>query len=453
MYQIRPLLNGLHVIQEVPPEKFADEVPPVEMPQLLPPFETDAAMDTADFIDVMVVYTQTTANASANIGAEIQLAIDETNTAYQNSQINQRLRLAHAEQVNYSETGNFSTDLSRLAGTSDGFIDQVHTLRDTYGADLVSFWVESGNACGIGYLMTNVSSTFAPFGFSVVARSCATGYYSFGHELGHNMGAHHDAYVNPENGAYAYSHGFTNTTGQWRTIMAYNNACATAGVNCTRIQYFSNPNVNYNGSPTGAAGTANNASTLNNTALSVANFRQEVVVTPPSVLLDDDFESNTMTEWNVVKGNWSIANGSLAGQSDKKAEIFPVMPWQDSGQSGCTVCTAESTVQMDSTLGKVTLLGWYGDKKNTVELILMESKDKFVFKQKLNGVTVRKDSFPYLLSTGVSYDLKISYSGGSFQVFVNDVLVRTISSGGMPYGNFGYRVQATSAHFGSIHVQ
>lgn len=453
MFQVRPMHGGAHIIKEVIPEGFADELPPME-PQLdKVQHDLSGELDTADFIDVLVVYSQTTANASANIGAEIQLAIDETNTAYQNSQINQRLRLVHATQVNYTETGNFSTDLNRLTATNDGVIDNVHTLRNTYGADLVSLWVESGNACGIGYLMTNPSTGFAPFGFNVVARGCATGNYSFGHELGHNMGAHHDAYVAPDPGAYAYSHGFYNTAGQWRTIMAYNNACANLGFNCTRIQRFSNPNVNYNGSPTGAAGSADNAATLNNTASFVANFRQEVVVTPPTVLLDDDFETNSIAEWNVVKGTWSVTGGNLAGQSDKKAEIFPMMPWQDSGQSGCTICTLETTVQMDTADGKVSLLGWYEDKKNTVELTLMEKKNKVLLKQKVNGTTVKKDSFAFVLDTSISYKVKIGYSGGNFQVFFNDNLVRTVSAGGVPYGNFGFRVQGCSARFANIHVE
>ena len=32
---------------------------------------------------------------------------------------------------------------------------------------------------------------FAPNAFAVVDRTCATGYYSFGHEMGHNMGLNH----------------------------------------------------------------------------------------------------------------------------------------------------------------------------------------------------------------------------------------------------------------------
>ena len=55
--------------------------------------------------------------------------------------------------------------------------------------------------------------------FSVVDRTCATGYYSFGHEMGHNMGLNH-AHGDPTGtGAYPYSYGH-----KWpgyRSVMAY----------------------------------------------------------------------------------------------------------------------------------------------------------------------------------------------------------------------------------------
>ena len=85
------------------------------------------------------------------------------------------------------------TDLSRVWGTSDGFMDGVHALRDTYKADMVSLIGTgyTGGACGIAYV-GNATVGFAPNAFSVVSLSCMTGYYSFGHELGHNMGLMHD---------------------------------------------------------------------------------------------------------------------------------------------------------------------------------------------------------------------------------------------------------------------
>jgi hypothetical protein len=143
-------------------------------------------------------------------------------------------------------------------------------MRNTYKADLVSLITETPGSpyCGIAWLMSGNNPGFAPNAFSVVERGCATGYYSFGHELGHNMGLNHARQDPVGNGAFPYSFGY-----KWpgyRTVMAY-----APG---TRILRFSNPNVLYGGNPTGVSEaqpttSAYNALSLNNTRVTVANWR------------------------------------------------------------------------------------------------------------------------------------------------------------------------------------
>lgn len=228
-------------------------------------------------IDVLVLYTPQARSAEggvAAIEAKVNLAIAETNQAYANSQVVQRLRLVHqSEAAGYVEDPSFSTMLGNLRSTSDGVLDYVHALRDQYGADMVAMIVAGTQYCGIGYLMTNPSVGFAGNAFSVTSRNCATGYYSFGHELGHNMGCHHDR-DNASSGAYPYSYGYRTQNGSWRTVMAY-----APG---TRIQYFSNPNVSYSGQALGvadpASDSAENWKSLNNTGPVVAQFRCAVPV-------------------------------------------------------------------------------------------------------------------------------------------------------------------------------
>jgi hypothetical protein len=194
------------------------------------------------------------------MNARVDLAVQETNQSYINSNVNQRLNLVYQGQVTYDEGANpdFGTTLDRVTGKADGHMDNVHALRDAYGADLVSLLIEGSQYCGIAWLMNSPSVSFEANGFSVAAQSCATGYYSFGHELGHNMGSRHDTYVDSSNTPYPYSHGFTYPAANWRTIMAYNNACAAVGRNCTRLQYWSNPSVNQGGVAMGNASSADN---------------------------------------------------------------------------------------------------------------------------------------------------------------------------------------------------
>jgi hypothetical protein len=329
-YQVRYAGNGVHVVYKVDQSAYPPEAEPI--PVDLPAdagadkASSDAlAFDDGSQIDVLVVYTKAALNAAGGrkaLKTLIKLAISETNTSYANSGITQRVRLVHKAKVTYSEAGfDWGTTLNRLTNTSDGHMDNVHTLRDTYKADEVVLLVANGDYCGMAWLMTTVSNAFKTNAFALVNWDCATGYFSFGHELGHNMGARHDWYVDDaKNSPYTYNKGYVNpgatTATRWRTVMAYNNECAARGFSCTRIQYWSNPLKTYGGLPMGVASGTNSTCTtgnlsnpdcdadnhlvLNNTAYTVANFRASSAST--------GFNSNfntTHPNWVTHKGAWS----------------------------------------------------------------------------------------------------------------------------------------------------
>jgi hypothetical protein len=329
MFTIRPApeelrrLNPLgsrqvHIVTEIRQEGFLPEAPPIEV-EIPGPAITTAAetpmTDTAESIDIMVVYTaraQTRAGGATGIVNLINLAVSETNTSYSNSGVQQRLRLVHQQLVDYVEPNEFSTALNALrAGT--GALNPVPALRNTSGADVVMLLVDppAPDACGIAFIMTSVNAAFAPNAFSVTDTDCI-GQYTFAHELGHNMGARHDWYVDTGTTPFSYAHGFVNPNlGQrWRTIMAYPDHCQSMGFACTRLLRWANasqtfaPSCNpafncgllqywiFPGPPMGVPGgtstscpignanahtcDADDSRALNNTALSVANFRQAV---------------------------------------------------------------------------------------------------------------------------------------------------------------------------------
>ncbi len=225
--------------------------------------------DDGSIIDVIIFWTPEARQAAgglANMQALVQGSIDISNIAYVNSDIDPRLRLVHSQEINYTET-NMSTDLGRLRATNDGHMDQVHALRDQYGADMVALIVEDGSACGIAYLMTNLDNGFASSAFSVSNYSCAVGNLTFPHELGHNMGSAHDR-NNAGNALFSYSYGwrwFGQSGNQFRSVMAY-----APG---SRVPHFSNPDVTYDGTPTGVNNSENNALSINQAAFTVANWR------------------------------------------------------------------------------------------------------------------------------------------------------------------------------------
>ncbi len=267
-------------IAEINQLGYPEDLAPVE-PDLAPAAEVEGSsrevQDSAGEIDVMVVYT---AQARSSMGGTtamqnmINLAMSETNTGFANSQVNQRFVLVHTHEFAYTEL-DFYSMLTDLQDANGDALDPVHSLRNTYSADLVIMLVANTDYCGLAYLMTNPSTNFAPYAFSVVSINCATGYYSFAHEAGHNMGSQHNRQnagdpLRP--GAYDFSYGYYNTGAHFRTIMAYN--CPGG---CTRINYWSNPYVTYNGLPTGVVqsdpSAAYNTLSLNQTAPYVANFR------------------------------------------------------------------------------------------------------------------------------------------------------------------------------------
>jgi len=201
--------------------------------------------------DIMVVYTPASAAKYGQNGIESKIlqAITDANTAYQNSQVNTRLNLVYMGMVNYTETGDMGAALSALQSTSDGKLDEVHALRNQYGADLVCLVDEDANYCGIAYVMQTVSTSFAPYAFSVVYSLCLSS-LTLPHEVGHNQGNQHDRANASFQGAYPYSYGWrrcvSDATG-FRTIMSYS---CTGG---TRVPYCSNPNLTLNGYPLGVA--------------------------------------------------------------------------------------------------------------------------------------------------------------------------------------------------------
>lgn len=240
------------------------------------------AYDDGSLIDVLVGVTP---NAVASFGGTIEavegfmdLWFEVTNDSYRNSNVNQRVRMVHLYEVDYTD-GDAGTDLSRWRSSSDGNMDEVHGLRNQYGADLCALVSTSSGACGIAYLMTNVSVGFQGSGFSVTNWSC--GSLTFAHELGHNMGSSHD-HDNASTGAYCHSFGYRTNDDRFRTIMAY-----APG---SRIPYFSNPEVQYEDSlgilyQLGIGGCGSNAAdntlSLNNTGPTVAQFRSTMVPLPP----------------------------------------------------------------------------------------------------------------------------------------------------------------------------
>eukprot|EP00591_Stephanopyxis_turris_P012690 CAMPEP_0195512646 /NCGR_PEP_ID=MMETSP0794_2-20130614/4532_1 /TAXON_ID=515487 /ORGANISM="Stephanopyxis turris, Strain CCMP 815" /LENGTH=825 /DNA_ID=CAMNT_0040640477 /DNA_START=251 /DNA_END=2728 /DNA_ORIENTATION=+ len=219
-------------------------------------------------IDVLVLYTEEAMMQQGNdvaIEARIDLAELETNQAFQLSGVYIDLNVVGKRLTREIDDQIFGPNAysSMLERTRKN--KTVSKLRDELSADLVVLVVENKESCGIAYKGVNPD-----FGFSVVNRVCMTGYFSFAHEIAHNLGCDHDRYsVNGDQ--HPYAHAYIDPPRQVRSILAYSGYCP----GCARVQRFSNTRHWYANKKIGSS-DANNARQLNNMSPYVASYRGEV---------------------------------------------------------------------------------------------------------------------------------------------------------------------------------
>jgi hypothetical protein len=203
-------------------------------------------------IDVIVAYTKKAARHYAHIEHElVDLAIGETNRSFRLSNLGHiKLRLVHAYQTDYVEEGAHFDHVWRFADKGDGYMEEIHGLRDKYRADVAILVVDDPKGCG---LATRVRAD-ADEAFAVVHHVCAAANYTLAHEIGHLIGASHElSYVNGT---------------KWRDIMSYKESCG----GCPRVAVWSSPTVLIKGEVAGTA-ILDNARVIAKQAARVAAFR------------------------------------------------------------------------------------------------------------------------------------------------------------------------------------
>lgn len=262
-FEVRLKENGVHAVEAVRIQSSDD------CAALRAPVETadhEAAdqeadegaaetMATTPLIDMLVAYTpagEKKAGGRDAMIALIQSGIADTNKAFYYSGVSGRVRLVGTYRVMQNETGSWSSDLADLRLKTDGKWDSIHAERRRLGADqvtLVGAFRYGGSTNGIGYIGAGYSTAFS------LVKVSSFSAYSFSHELGHNIGLNH-------------SDGYVNSSGGFRTIMAYGSY--------PRIRRFSNPTRQYSGWRTGT-NSRDSAAILNDNSSGFSKFAAAVL--------------------------------------------------------------------------------------------------------------------------------------------------------------------------------
>lgn len=370
---ITPRADGTHIIREVKDEHTEDDVykrrepassPSTEEQPVQTPATNEGGPERAKATTTLRIFVAYTAKAKVytpNMSAAVSLAMADLNTTLSNSQIDAQAVLVGLDQVTYTESTSSTADDTLLedAETKVGDFARIHLGRAAAQADLIAVVADYGNAsCGLAALNNSISSTnFALYvnrGVSLTNVDCLTT-GTFTHEVGHNLGAHHDRYVVTDAvaGPTGYNYGYIDTTAKFRDIMAYADQCDDLSISCPRIMYYSNPNLTYNGRPIGIAdnlpAAANNAREIRENVSNIARLRTVLSTSTPTLTVLVNGTGTVTSSPSGINCGVTCTYTFTAGASVTLTAVAPAgskfMGWSGScsGTSTCTVSMASAS--------------------------------------------------------------------------------------------------------------
>jgi hypothetical protein len=336
-----------------PPEGVSDGLPPRgNRPNLAVAASRpgNALPAVAAEIDVFVAYTPsmvTSYGSQAAVETRINQLATIANTAYVDSQAQMHINIVGMQLWNHTTANDNGAVLDLITNAStDPLKVQIEAWRNQFGADLVSVIRAFDNStqtnCGLAWIGGYHGAPFgAQDGYSVSSDGENGGFFcfdlTFAHELGHNMGAHHDTTTSGGDfGAFTDSRGYRQTIAPgngFATVMAYPvDAQELLGL-------FSNPSLSTcKGQPCGITDEANNVRTFGLSGPPISQYRATVSNPQPTL---------------------NIADVSVSeGDAGTKLATFTVsLSEASTGPVTYTIATANATATAGSDYVASTLVG------------------------------------------------------------------------------------------------
>lgn len=318
-YRIQPLSANRHMVYRVNPAAGIREesnehykmmsdrawVPSEEMHSPKRNEQEDEAMKLTGndcYIRILVGFDNVAGPSLADpIGFALECIV-LSNDIYAQSEVNFEAELAYADIYPDAASVDIDDALAQWQFDFDNGFDNVFSDREQYDADFCILITENFDGDYVG-LAATIGASYSS-AFCVVEDGAAIDNLSFTHEIGHLMGARHDLYVD---GSGDYNHGYIIHSEQVRTVMAYNTECEDNGYDCDRVEYFSNPDVDFpgTGKALGDASEAHNERALDENEVDFKDF--EPIVTNKTFLFPE-FISGTI--YGSITALSSIHNAS-----------------------------------------------------------------------------------------------------------------------------------------------